>query len=133
VRRFDPERAGPLYRLVYEALVELGEASVWDIQSYLIRRARKFVRYEDLRERLARLEKEGLVEKAELVGAVKPRILWRLKDVRPRAGSPGQELGQPGSRRLQPSRAPGRPRAFSIRVTYGLNGWWTAVHGVLRL
>jgi len=93
VRRFDPERAGPLYRLVYEALVELGEASVWDIQSYLIRRARRFVRYEDLRERLARLEKEGLVEKVKLVGAVKPRILWRLKN----GGAPGRRP-RPGTR-----------------------------------
>jgi uncharacterized protein (UPF0297 family) len=92
VKRFDPERAGPLYRLVYEALVELGEASMWDIQSYVIRRAKKFVRYGDLRERLARLEREGLVEKIKLVGAVEPRILWRLKDgatpgKRPRSGA----------------------------------------------
>jgi uncharacterized protein (UPF0297 family) len=93
VRRFDPERAGPLYRLVYEALVELGEASVRDIQSYLIRRAKRLVRYEDLRERLARLEKEGLVEKAKLVGAVKPRILGRLKE----GGAPGGRP-RPGTR-----------------------------------
>ena len=93
MRRFDPERAGPLYRLVYEALVELGEASVRDIQSYLIRRAKRLVRYEDLRERLARLEREGLVEKAKLVGAVKPRILWRLKE----GGAPGGRP-RPGTR-----------------------------------
>jgi uncharacterized protein (UPF0297 family) len=92
VKRFDPERAGPVYRLVYEALVELGEASVWDIQSYVIKRTGRLVRYGDLRERLARLEREGLVEKVKLVGAVEPRILWRLKDVaapsrKPRPGT----------------------------------------------
>lgn len=93
MRRFDPERAGPLYRLVYGVLVELEEASVRDIQSYLILRAKRLVRYEDLRERLARLEKEGLVEKAKLVGAVKPRILWRLKDGAAPGGRP-----RPGTR-----------------------------------
>jgi hypothetical protein len=88
VRRFDPERAGPVSRLVYEALVELGEASVRDIQLYVIRRAKRLVRYGDLRERLARLEKAGLVEKVKLVDAVKPRILWRLKDGAAPGGRP---------------------------------------------
>jgi uncharacterized protein (UPF0297 family) len=90
VRRFDPERAGPLYRLVYEALVELGEASVWDIQLYVIKRTGRLVRYGDLRERLARLEREGLVEKVKLVGAVEPRVLWRLKD----GAAPGRKPRQ---------------------------------------
>jgi uncharacterized protein (UPF0297 family) len=93
VRRFDPERAGPVYRLVYEALVELGEASVWDIQSYVIKRTGRLVRYGDLRERLARLEREGLVEKVKLIGAVEPRILWRLKD----GATPGKKP-RPGAR-----------------------------------
>jgi hypothetical protein len=48
VKRFDPERAGPLYRLVYEALVELGEASVRDIQLYVIKRTGRLVRYGDV-------------------------------------------------------------------------------------
>ncbi len=26
------------------------------------------------------LEREGLVEKVKLIGAIEPRILWRLKD-----------------------------------------------------
>jgi hypothetical protein len=90
VRRFDPERAGPLYRLVYEALVELGEASVRDIQLYVTRRARKLVRYGDVRKRLARLEKAGLVEKVELIGADKPRVLWRLKEGGAPSGGPSR-------------------------------------------
>jgi uncharacterized protein (UPF0297 family) len=93
VKRFDPERAGPLYRLVYEALVELGEASVWDIQLYVIKRTGRFVRYGDVRKRLARLEREGLVEKVKLIGAVEPRILWRLKD----GAAPGRKP-RPGAR-----------------------------------
>jgi len=93
VKRFDPERAGPLYRLVYEALVELGEASVWDIQLYVIKRTGRFVRYGDVRKRLARLEREGLVEKVKLIGAVEPRVLWRLKD----GAAPGRKP-RPGAR-----------------------------------
>lgn len=32
------------------------------------------------------MEKKGLVEKVELIGAVNPRVLWRLKEGRPQPG-----------------------------------------------
>ena len=80
--------------------MELGEASVRDIQLYVIKRTGRLVRYEDLRERLARLEREGLVEKIKLVGAVEPRVLWRLKD----GAAPGRKP-RPGARTAQEQEA----------------------------
>ncbi len=79
VRVFDPARATENYRLVYEALRELGEASAMEVAEWVSRRKGRPMDYSYLLRKLRRLEGAGVVERVELVGTSSPRVLWRLK------------------------------------------------------
>jgi Fe2+ or Zn2+ uptake regulation protein len=79
VRVFDPRRATENYRLVYEALEELGEASGMEVAEWVSRRRGRPMQYKEVLRRLGRLAEAGVVEKVRLVGAGSPRVVWRLK------------------------------------------------------
>jgi Fe2+ or Zn2+ uptake regulation protein len=80
VKVFDPARATENYRLVYEALRELGVASAMQLVEWVSRRKGRPIGYSDMLRKLGRLEAAGVVEKIRLVGASTPRVLWRLKE-----------------------------------------------------
>jgi Fe2+ or Zn2+ uptake regulation protein len=79
---FDPERATENYRLIYEALRELGVASAMEVAEWVSRRRGRPVSYSKVREKLSRLAEAGVVEKITLVGTSTPRVLWRLRENR---------------------------------------------------
>ncbi len=79
MRVFDPGRATEGYRLVYEALAELGEASAMEVAEWVSRRLGRPASYSKVLRRLNRLAEAGVVEKIHLVGASPPRVRWRLK------------------------------------------------------
>jgi hypothetical protein len=93
VRVFDPERATEGYRLVYEALAELGVATGMEVAEWVSRRAGRPVSYNKVLRRLNRLAEAGVVEKIALVGADTPRVLWRLKEGGPGGGGGEQKTG----------------------------------------
>jgi Fe2+ or Zn2+ uptake regulation protein len=88
---FDPGRATENYRLVYEALRELGVASAMEVAEWVSRRAGRPASYNHVLRRLNRLAEAGVAEKVTLVGASTPRVLWRLKESP--GGRGGQEAG----------------------------------------
>ncbi len=76
---FDPARATEGYRLVYEALAELGEATAMEVAEWVSRRRGRPVSYSKVLRKLGRLAEAGVAEKIHLVGASPPRVRWRLK------------------------------------------------------
>jgi hypothetical protein len=76
---FDLGRATEGYRLVYEALAELGVATGMEVAEWVSRRRGKLMRYDDALRRLNVLAEAGVAEKIYLVGADSPRVRWRLR------------------------------------------------------
>lgn len=85
-------RATENYRLIYEALRELGVASAMEVVEWVSRRRGRPASYSHTLRRLNRLAKAGVAEKVTLVGAGAPRVLWRLKEG-PGGGGGEQKTG----------------------------------------
>ncbi len=92
---FDPEKAGGLYRDLYEVLREAGERGLTsrEIQARVSERRGRLVYYREVTRRLKKLVEAGIVEVVEYIGAPGRVRVYRL------AGS--QQSSDATSRRRQ--------------------------------